>query len=90
MWSQHQVKEFRHRNLGVLNQSGCAFLTCIFCFFRENTMSAAVNLKVRVHPVVLLQIADSYERRSQENHRVIGTLVGSVDKQSVEVKDETM
>jgi len=48
-------------------------------------MSAAVNLKVKVHPVVLLQIADSYERRSQENHRVIGTLVGSVDKQSVEV-----
>ena len=51
-------------------------------------MSAAVNLKVRVHPVVLLQIADSYERRSQENHRVIGTLVGSVDKQSVEVKEK--
>ena len=49
-------------------------------------MCAAVNLKVKVHPVVLLQIADSYERRSQENHRVIGTLVGSVDKQSVEVK----
>ena len=51
-------------------------------------MSGAVNLKVKVHPVVLLQIADSYERRSQENHRVIGTLVGSVDKQSVEVKHE--
>jgi translation initiation factor 3 subunit F len=48
-------------------------------------MSAAVNLKVKVHPVVLLQIADSYERRSQENHRVIGTLVGSIDKQCVEV-----
>ena len=46
---------------------------------------AAVNLKVKVHPVVLLQIADSYERRSQDNHRVIGTLVGNVDKQSVEV-----
>lgn len=45
----------------------------------------AVNLKVRVHPVVLFQIADSYERRSQDNHRVIGTLVGSVDKQCVEV-----
>jgi len=44
-----------------------------------------VNLVVRVRPVVLLQIADSYERRSQDNHRVIGTLVGSVDKQSVEV-----
>jgi translation initiation factor 3 subunit F len=35
--------------------------------------------------VVLFQIADSYERRSADNHRVIGTLVGSVDKQSVEV-----
>jgi len=48
-------------------------------------MAAAVSLVVRVRPVVLLQIADSYERRSQDNHRVIGTLVGSVDKQSVEV-----
>jgi len=46
---------------------------------------AAVNLKVVVHPVVLFQIADSFERRSQDNHRVIGTLVGSVDKQCVEV-----
>jgi len=45
----------------------------------------AVNIRVKVHPVVLFQIADSYERRSQENHRVIGTLVGSVDKQCVEV-----
>lgn len=42
-------------------------------------------MKVKVHPVVLFQIADSYERRSQDNHRVIGTLVGSVDKQCVEV-----
>lgn len=40
---------------------------------------------VKVHPVVLFQIADSYERRSADSHRVIGTLVGSVDKQCVEV-----
>lgn len=46
---------------------------------------SAVNVRVRVHPVVLFQIADAYERRSIENHRVIGTLVGSVDKKSVEV-----
>jgi len=46
---------------------------------------SAVNIRVRVHPVVLFQIADAYERRSRDNHRVIGTLVGSVDKQSVEV-----
>jgi len=46
---------------------------------------AAVNIKVRVHPVVLFQITDSYERRAPDNHRVIGTLVGNVDKQSIEV-----
>jgi translation initiation factor 3 subunit F len=48
-------------------------------------MTSAVNLRCRVHPSVLFQIADAYERRSMENHRVIGTLVGSVDKQSIEV-----
>jgi translation initiation factor 3 subunit F len=52
-------------------------------FYKRRRM--AVNIRVKVHPVVLFQIADSYERRSQENHRVIGTLVGSVDKQCVEV-----
>jgi hypothetical protein len=31
----------------------------------------AVNIRVKVHPVVLFQIADSYERRSQDNHRQI-------------------
>lgn len=36
----------------------------------------AVNIRVNVHPVVLFQIADAFERRSLENHRVIGTLVG--------------
>merc|ERR1712012_840097 len=45
----------------------------------------AFNINVKVRPVVLFQIADAYERRSMENHRVIGTLVGSVDKQAVEV-----
>lgn len=45
----------------------------------------AFNIKVRIHPVVLFQIADAYERRNLENHRVIGTLLGSMDKQSVEV-----
>jgi translation initiation factor 3 subunit F len=49
------------------------------------TSASAVSLRVKVHPVVLFQIADAYERRSMENHRVIGTLVGSVDKHSIEV-----
>ena len=48
-------------------------------------MAGTVNLRVKVHPVVLFSIADSYERRSADSHRVIGTLVGNVDKQCVEV-----
>jgi len=46
---------------------------------------ATVNLVVKVHPVVLFTIADSYERRNADSHRVIGTLVGNVDKQSIEI-----
>jgi len=46
----------------------------------------AVNIRVKVHPVVLFQIADAYERRDMEKYRVIGTLLGIVDKGTVEVK----
>ncbi|XP_014213457.1 eukaryotic translation initiation factor 3 subunit F [Copidosoma floridanum] len=45
----------------------------------------ALNLLVKVHPVVLFQIVDSYERRGAEAHRVIGTLLGTVEKGVVEV-----
>ena len=37
----------------------------------------AVNIRVKVHPVVLFQIADAYERRDMEKYRVIGTLLGN-------------
>lgn len=36
----------------------------------------ALNLTVKVHPVVLFQIVDAYERRNADSHRVIGTLLG--------------
>lgn len=36
----------------------------------------AFNLTVKVHPVVLFQIVDAYERRNADSHRVIGTLLG--------------
>jgi len=36
----------------------------------------ALNLTVKVHPVVLFQIVDAYERRNVDAHRVIGTLMG--------------
>ena len=42
--------------------------------------------KVYVHPVVLFSIVDGYERRSEDAKRVIGTLLGSVDKTSVEIR----
>ncbi|CAH1390176.1 unnamed protein product [Nezara viridula] len=45
----------------------------------------ALNLTVKVHPVVLFQIVDAYERRNADAHRVIGTLLGSVEKGVVEV-----
>uniref|UniRef100_A0A8D2DGI0 Eukaryotic translation initiation factor 3 subunit F n=1 Tax=Sciurus vulgaris TaxID=55149 RepID=A0A8D2DGI0_SCIVU len=40
---------------------------------------------VRLHPVILASIVDSYERRNDGAARVIGTLLGTVDKHSVEV-----
>lgn len=36
----------------------------------------ALNLVVKVHPVVLFQIVDAYERRNADALRVIGTLLG--------------
>lgn len=37
---------------------------------------AALNLTVRVHPLVLFQVVDAYERRNVDSERVIGTLLG--------------
>lgn len=36
----------------------------------------ALNLVVKVHPVVLFQIVDAFERRNADALRVIGTLLG--------------
>jgi len=41
------------------------------------------NLNVRIHPVVLFNIVDAYERRQGHQHRVIGTLLGTTDKSGV-------
>ncbi|XP_064424506.1 eukaryotic translation initiation factor 3 subunit F [Latimeria chalumnae] len=40
---------------------------------------------VKIHPVVLASIVDSFERRNEGSNRVIGTLLGMVDKHSVEI-----
>lgn len=38
------------------------------------------NISVKVHPVVLFNIIDLFERRSRKTPRVFGTLLGNVDK----------
>jgi hypothetical protein len=38
----------------------------------------ALSTAVKVHPVVLFQIVDAYERRNADAHRVIGTLLGNL------------
>ncbi|CAE1234862.1 EIF3F [Acanthosepion pharaonis] len=45
------------------------------------------GLVCRVHPVVLFTIIDSYERRNEDAHRVIGTLLGCCEKGAVEVSN---
>ncbi|XP_064474702.1 eukaryotic translation initiation factor 3 subunit F-like [Ornithodoros turicata] len=45
----------------------------------------APNITVKVHPVVLFAIIDSFERRNDGAERVIGTLLGSYEKGGVEV-----
>uniref|UniRef100_A0A8C5QUJ9 MPN domain-containing protein n=1 Tax=Leptobrachium leishanense TaxID=445787 RepID=A0A8C5QUJ9_9ANUR len=40
---------------------------------------------IKVHPVVLASIMDSFERRNEGTARIIGTLLGTIDKHSIEV-----
>lgn len=39
---------------------------------------SALNLTVRVHPLVLFQVVDAFERRNADSQRVIGTLLGKL------------
>lgn len=48
---------------------------------------APPSLVARLHPTVLFNIADSYIRRSEGQDRVIGTLLGSVGPDGVEIKN---
>jgi translation initiation factor 3 subunit F len=45
------------------------------------------HLSVRVHPVPLFAICDAYIRRNEKQDRVIGTLLGVVVDNVVEVKN---
>jgi len=42
---------------------------------------------VKVHPVVLFQIVNAYERRNLDRTTILGTLLGTIDKNCVEVSN---
>lgn len=44
----------------------------------SGSFKMALSTSVKVHPVVLFQIVDAYERRNADAHRVIGTLLGNL------------
>jgi len=45
----------------------------------------ALNVTVKVHPTVLFQIVNAYERRNIDRTAILGTLLGTLDKTCVEV-----
>jgi len=45
----------------------------------------SLNLSVKVHPTVLFQIVNAYERRNLDRTSILGTLLGTIDKTHVEV-----
>ena len=49
--------------------------------------SSSANINVKLRPTVLLNICDSYVRRSENQERVIGTLLGTIEGTHVEIKD---
>ena len=50
-------------------------------------MAATMVKHVNVHPVALFTAVDSYERRSEDAKRVVGTLMGSFNNGVVEVRE---
>ncbi|KAK9805898.1 hypothetical protein WJX73_002723 [Symbiochloris irregularis] len=50
-------------------------------------LSSAANVTVKIQPTVLLNICDAYIRRSESQDRVIGTLLGTVEGNTIEVKE---
>lgn len=64
-YSLHHYMTFR--NLAIGNPRYCS---------PTSILMAELNLTVKVHPVVLFQIVDAFERRNADSQRVIGTLLG--------------
>ena len=46
-----------------------------------------IPVDVKIHPTVLFQIIDAYERRNEKMTRVVGTLLGTNIQGNIEVTD---
>ena len=51
-----------------------------------NLPTGAAGIRVKVQPVVLFSICDSFIRRNDGQDRVVGTLLGSVEAGVVEIR----
>ena len=49
--------------------------------------ASSANVSVKVHPTVLLNICDAFVRRSENQERVVGTLLGTTEGSVVEIKN---
>lgn len=49
-------------------------------------MEQVLGVCVKIHPVALFTIVDSYERRQEFDKRVIGTCLGVKEKGVVEIR----
>lgn len=77
----HQLEKRKKR---VLSTAFCQNTNRIVSFpFKMS----ALNLTVRVHPLVLFQVVDAFERRNAESKRVIGTLLGELLNENENSKD---
>lgn len=72
--SCHGVAETQPMQLNVCNGYSSLPLNSA----RHTQLIMALSTTVKVHPVVLFQIVDAYERRNADAHRVIGTLLGKL------------
>lgn len=72
--SCHGVAETQPIQLNVCNGYSSLPLNSV----QHTQLKMALSTTVKVHPVVLFQIVDAYERRNADAHRVIGTLLGKL------------
>lgn len=78
MWHREKLKATSSRARSP-SPSLCLSFASLF-------MENVLGVVVKIHPVALFTIVDSFERRQELGKRVIGTLLGVKEKGVVEVR----